>query len=70
MLPSAGYLGSTKFTSPLLTIDLPQEIAFSLNQDLSAVMAKGIASIMSGDVAQIHIMDPLLHGEISELFQG
>ena len=69
VIPSAGNHGIAEFTLALLNINLSQEIALSLNQEFSTVMAKGVASFMSGDITQIYISDSLFHGEIPELFQ-
>jgi hypothetical protein len=67
--PSPRDLCLAKFTAILFQIELAQDVAFSLYENLAAIMAVCVAPFVTGYVAQIDVMNPFLQSQISELFQ-
>ena len=53
-----------------LYVELVNLISQSLDQDLMAVVAIGVASLMPGYVPEIYVMNALLEGNIPQEFKG
>ena len=62
--PSSEDRCLTELTSAIIDIEFGNIIARSSNQNITAVMAIGIASIMTRDITEIDIMYPFLNGYI------
>ena len=68
--PSTGNNCSAKPAMTFSDIVLGNEISLSFDQELMAMVAVSVGRLMTRDIADIDIMDPLLERDIPQFFEG